>query len=101
MKNLGIFLLSIWLIATGILPLLNISFSSSAAILALLAIAAGIIMLVDLRQSKLANNLGMLLLSLWLIAASLLPLFGISFPARDTVLALLAAIAGLLLLLKQ
>lgn len=44
-NNLGLFLLGIWLILTGLLPLLNISFPSSGVILALLAIAAGVLIL--------------------------------------------------------
>jgi hypothetical protein len=38
-------LLAIWLIATGAIPLLGISFTRSGDILAVLAIAAGILLL--------------------------------------------------------
>jgi hypothetical protein len=44
-RNLGITLLAIWLILTGLLPLLNISFPASGVVLALLAIAAGVLLL--------------------------------------------------------
>lgn len=44
-RQLGSLLLAIWLIATGVLPLLRISFPASAVILALLAIAAGVLIL--------------------------------------------------------
>jgi len=43
-QNLGL-LLAIWLIATGLLPLLNVSFPTAGTILALLAIAAGLLLL--------------------------------------------------------
>jgi len=44
-KNLGMLLLGIWLILTGLLPLLDISFSGQATILAVLAVAAGAVIL--------------------------------------------------------
>jgi hypothetical protein len=40
-KNLGMLLLGIWLIVTGLIPLLNLSFSGLGTIMAVLAIAAG------------------------------------------------------------
>jgi len=45
-KNLGMVLLGIWLILTGLLPLLNVRVSSTiTAVLAVLAIAAGLLIL--------------------------------------------------------
>jgi hypothetical protein len=44
-KNLGMLLLSIWLILTGVIPLLNLSFSGLYAIMAILAIVAGLLIL--------------------------------------------------------
>lgn len=46
-KNLGKLLLSIWLIATGVLPLLQLSFAYSVQVMAGLAIAAGVLLLLD------------------------------------------------------
>ena len=40
-KNLGMLLLGIWLIASGVIPLLHLSFSGLGIVMALLAIAAG------------------------------------------------------------
>jgi len=40
-KNLGMLLLGIWLIAFGVIPLLNLSFSGLSTLMAILAIAAG------------------------------------------------------------
>ncbi len=42
-KNIGMLLLAIWLIITGAVPLLNLSFSGISEIMAVLAIAAGIL----------------------------------------------------------
>jgi hypothetical protein len=107
-NSLGIFLLAIWLIATGLLPLLNISIPASGSLLALLAVAAGILILVrpvrlagDSGAIRLAGSWGMLLLAIWLIISGLLPLLSISIPAIGTVLALLAVAAGVLMLLRR
>lgn len=40
-KNLGMLLLGIWLILTGLIPLLDLSFSGLGTLMAILAIAAG------------------------------------------------------------
>ncbi len=40
-KNLGMLLTGIWLIVTGLIPLLDLSFSGLNTLMAILAIAAG------------------------------------------------------------
>ena len=45
-KNIGMLLLAIWLIATGLIPLLNLSFSGLGIVMAILAIAAGALIIV-------------------------------------------------------
>ncbi len=44
-KNLGLLLLGIWLIATGALAFVRVSFADMGAILSALAIAAGVLLL--------------------------------------------------------
>ncbi|MDZ4180514.1 MAG: hypothetical protein U1E29_15005 [Coriobacteriia bacterium] len=44
-KNLGMLLLAIWLIVTGLLQLVSISIPGIGIILAVLAIAAGVLIL--------------------------------------------------------
>ena len=44
-KNLGMTLLGIWLIITGLFPLLNLSFSWLGMLMAIVAIAAGALIL--------------------------------------------------------
>ena len=44
-KNIGMLLLSIWLILTGVIALLNFSFVGRPVIMAIIAIAAGIFIL--------------------------------------------------------
>jgi len=45
-KNLGMLLLAIWLILTGLIPLLQLSFSGLSTVMTILAIAAGVLILV-------------------------------------------------------
>jgi len=94
-------LLSIWLIVTGLWSFVDVSFPSSGIILALLAIAAGVLLLVDMRGKRLSGNLGIVLLSIWLILTGLLPLLKINVPYSGIVLAVLAVITGILLLIRR
>ena len=45
-KNLGMLLLGIWLILTGLVPFLNLSFSGLGTLMAILALAAGVLILI-------------------------------------------------------
>jgi len=45
-KNLGMLLLAIWLIATGLIPLLNLNFSGLGTVMAIFAIAAGALIII-------------------------------------------------------
>ena len=45
-RNIGMLLLAVWLILTGLIPLLNLSFSGLGTVMAILAIAAGILIIV-------------------------------------------------------
>ncbi len=50
---------------------------------------------------KFRNNLGMLLLSIWLIITGLITLAGFSFPGLPVIMGILAIAAGILLLLNR
>jgi len=45
-RNLGMLLLAVWLILTGLIPLLNLSFSGLGTVMAILAVAAGVLIVV-------------------------------------------------------
>jgi hypothetical protein len=45
-RNLGMLLLAAWLILTGLMPLLNLSFSGLGTLMAILAIASGVLIVV-------------------------------------------------------
>ena len=44
-RNLGMLLLAVWLILTGLIPLLKFSFAGLGTLMAILAIAAGVLIL--------------------------------------------------------
>jgi hypothetical protein len=44
-RNIGMLLLAIWLMLTGLIPLVNFSFSGLGTAMAILAIAAGVLIL--------------------------------------------------------
>ncbi len=46
-KNLGMILLGIWLILTGLIPLLHLNFEGLSLIMAILAIVSGALILFD------------------------------------------------------
>jgi hypothetical protein len=50
---------------------------------------------------NLTKNLGMLLLGIWLIVTGLLQVVSIQIPAIGTILALLAIVAGVLMLMGR
>ncbi len=111
-SNLGMILLAIWLILTGLLPLLRLSFPGEETLLAILAIAAGVLILLGPRLgggfrsgratgARWTGNWGMILLGIWLILVGLLPLLSPSLPAAATIVALLAIAAGVLILLGR
>jgi hypothetical protein len=45
-KDLGMFLLSVWLILTGLISILHLSFTGEDVVMAVIAIAAGILLLI-------------------------------------------------------
>ena len=45
-KNIGMLLLAVWLILTGLLSLLNVGFSGLGTVMAVLAIAAGVLIVI-------------------------------------------------------
>jgi hypothetical protein len=93
-------ILAIWLILQGLVDLVALTLPGGDLLLAILAIVAGILIFLDIRGAV-GSNIGRLLLAIWLILAGIIPLLSISFPASDTVLAVLAVAAGVLLLLRR
>lgn len=45
-KNIGMLLLAVWLILTGLIPLLNLNFSGLSLLMSILAMASGVCILI-------------------------------------------------------
>ena len=103
-SKLGMILMAIWLILTGLLEFTGITMASSEVVLNILALVAGVTIFVDwLRLRSVlqpTRALGMSILGAWLVLSSLLPLLTeVDASMISRIWALLAILAGLLLLL--
>lgn len=98
-KRMAMIILSVWLIATGLLAVTDLSLPAGSLILDLLAIAAGVLILLQGRSWS--EEIGMILLGVWVLATGLLSLVDISFQGRGLILNLLAIAAGALILLGR
>lgn len=99
-KRPGLILLAAWLILTGLLPLLNLSFTGSDLVLDILALAAGVLLIWRPLPFSGNSKIGFLLLGIWLILTGLVGLLSLSFRFSNLILNLLAAAAGVFLLLE-
>ncbi len=100
MKHYGLLLLGIWLISHHLLQLISFHFSHDKFLLTCIALTAGILLLVHELRAKL-ESIGTLLLGLWLIIGASITLFKFSFPSSQLVMAILASLAGLLLIIRK
>lgn len=98
--KLAMFLLGIWLIVMGLIPLTNIGSPALNTVMAIVAIVVGILVILEIRTAPF-KNLGRLVLAVWLILMGLIPLLSLSFQSVDTVMAVLAIVAGALLLIGR
>jgi hypothetical protein len=102
-EKLGVTILAIWLILTGLLESPQLNFANSEIVLRLLALVAGVTLLAG--ALRLANvvrpgrAIGFTALGLWLLLTALLPLLELMLPIRDLLWAGLAIVAGVLLLI--
>lgn len=99
-KRIALTLLAAWLLLTGLLPLLNVSFAGLDLVMNLLALAAGALLLWKPGALPKGRNPGLLLLGVWLLLLGLVSLLSLSFRYSDLLLNLLAIAAGVLLLLE-
>lgn len=98
--KIGTLLLAVWLLLTGLIPLLNLTLPD--LLLPIIAIVAGVFILLEIRREP-TQNLGRLVLAIFLIVmgVTLLNVPILTKEAKDMVVAVLAIIAGVLLLLGR
>lgn len=104
-QNVGLLLLSIWLILTGAIALFGLQFTNLDLLMALLALAAGAVILLEssnvLKRGQSNRSFGMILLGVWLLLSGLLALTDLSFEGQGVIMGLLALVAGVLILLNR
>jgi hypothetical protein len=99
MSYWGYTLLALWLLSTGLITLFRINIHGIAVVFPLLSFIAGLLIFIGGLKSKFVNNLGGLFLSIWLMAQGLQSY--VHFPNSGTVLAILAVVAGLMIVIKK
>jgi len=99
-ERLGMFLLAIWLILTGLVSLNIFAIPAGETVLAIIAIVAAILIFLEIRAVP-GKNLGRLLLAVWLVLIGLISLLGVQFSARDIIMGVIALVAGVLLLIGR
>jgi hypothetical protein len=98
-RNLGVILLGIFLIVHGLQFLLTINIPQ--AVLPVLAIVTGIVVLLFHSSLRIrpTRSLGMILVSIWLIAHGLVSLFTVNVPRIHEIMSLFTLITGLVMML--
>lgn len=100
MKYYGLLLLGIWLITRSSLELFDLHFSYDNIVMACIALAAGVLLCVHELKAKL-ESIGIVLLGIWLIISAAMTLFKFTFPSSQLIMAILASLAGLLLIVRK
>jgi len=103
LSHLGALLLGIYLIAHGLIRILNVSFTGMHIIMGLLAVVAAIMILLNTggKKKKGKLTLGAVFTAVWLVITGLILLISFSFSGIHFVVGILAILAGLFLLIKK
>jgi hypothetical protein len=99
MSYWGYILLAVWLLLTGLITLFRINIHGMTEILPIFSLVAGLLIFISGLKGKFINNLGGLFLSIWLVAQGLHSY--VNFTNSGTVLAILAVIAGIMIIIKK
>ena len=98
-KRIALIVLAVWLVATGLFALIDLTFTGSGLVLNIVAFVAGVLIL--LQGDSWSAKIGMILLGVWLVLRGLVAVAGVSFQGSSLVLNLLAVGAGVLILLEE
>jgi hypothetical protein len=98
-KNLGMILLSVWLFVGGLKFLFAVSVPS--VVLWTLALVTGVVILLidESLRVRMNKDIGMILLSIWLVVPALKGLLGVSVPRFEGIWSILALVTGVVLVL--
>lgn len=100
MKQIAFILLGLWLIADATLGLGKWQVAYAKPVLAVIALCSGCLLLVSVIRARF-SEIGLLLLSIWLIINSVINLFHVTFQYAELSMAVLAIVSGLFLLMRK
>ncbi len=100
MKQIGLLLLALWLITGGVLNLTHQHFAYEKPALAVLALVSGFFLIISVIKLRF-SDIGLLLLSIWLILNSCIQLFHVTFSYSDMTVTILAIASGLFLMIRK
>lgn len=98
LKKTGRILLGVFLILLGVLPQFNVPILVLVIVLGVMSFAAGVFLFTELPRTGYTRNLGVVLLSIWLVLQGIFIIFDLNFIASNIILTLLAISAGIVLL---
>lgn len=98
-KKTGMLLLGILLIVLGALTFIYTRVPGLELVLGIFSIVTGVVIIIALGRVKGIEEIGMLLLGIWLILGGLLPLINFGFPGLNEIMMILAIAAGVLILI--
>ena len=100
MRNAGLLLLGIWLIAHGVVDIFKLHFPYDRVVLSGLVVCSGIFLLLGSIKMK-PREFGILLLGVWLLIGGVITLFKLTFPHSHETQAIIGGVAGLLLIIRK
>ena len=99
MRKLSLIILCIWLIATGINTIFQLSLEGLEFILPALGMAAGILLLLTGKALKKFHPTAHLLIAIWFILSGAVVLFELSFNGLAFILGALSLVAGVFIII--
>ncbi len=100
MRYSGLFLLAIWLILNAVADLTYFHFFYEKQILIALALSSGVVLLLSVIKGRF-GDIGLFLLSIWLILRSFIGIFHVTFSYSSMTLAVLAIASGFFIIIRK
>ena len=98
-KKTGMLLLGILLIVLGVLTFIYMSVPGLELVVDVFAIVTGVVIIIALGRVKGIEEIGMLLLGIWLILGGIFQLLNFGFTGLNEIMIILAIAAGVLILI--
>lgn len=101
LENIGLLVFAIWLIIWALMRLIQLDFSGSQETMLILTATAGILVFISSLLKGGTERIGRVFTGVWLMVFGLFPLIRITFNCHEEILAVLAIVAGVLVLIEK